>query len=45
MTHNDDSNLLAEAMEHVIENGLDGLSDAVTIFLNEVRSFLVSVIF
>jgi hypothetical protein len=45
ITHNNDSNLLAEAMEHVIENGLDGLSDAVTILLNEVRSFLVSVIF
>ncbi len=35
MTHNNDSNLLAEAMEHVIENGLDGLSDAVTFLLNE----------
>lgn len=37
MTHNNDSNLLAEAMEHVIENGLDGLSDTVALLLNETR--------
>jgi hypothetical protein len=42
MTHNNDSNSLAEAMEHANENGLDGLSDAVTILLNEVSSFLLS---
>jgi len=35
MTHTIDNTPLAEAMEHVIEGGLDGLSDAVTILLNE----------
>ncbi len=35
MTHKNDSTALAEAMEQVIEHGMDGLSDAMTILLNE----------
>ncbi len=35
MTHDIDSTALTEAMEQVIEHGLDGLSEAMTILLNE----------
>jgi transposase-like protein len=35
MTHKNDSTALTEAMEQVIEHGMDGLSDAMTILLNE----------
>ena len=33
MTHKNDSTALAEAMEQLIEHGMDGLSDAMTILL------------
>ena len=35
MTHDIDSTALAEAMEQVIEHGMEGLSGAMTILLNE----------
>ena len=35
MTHDIDSTALAEAMEQVIEHGMEGLSGALTILLNE----------
>ena len=35
MTHKNDSTALAEAMEQVIEHGMEGLSGAMTILLNE----------
>ena len=35
MTHQADSTVLTEAMEQIIEHGLDGFSDAMTIVLNE----------
>ena len=35
MIHQADSTVLTEAMEQIIEHGLDGFSDAMTIVLNE----------
>ena len=35
MTHDIDSTALAEAMEQLIEHGMEGLSGALTILLNE----------
>ena len=35
MTHDDNSNTVAEAMQSVLENGLDGMGTAMSILLNE----------
>ena len=35
MTHDIDSTALAETMEKIIEHGMDGFNDAMTILLNE----------
>lgn len=42
MTHNIDSTALVEAMEQVIERGMDGLGSAMSILLNEAMKWVRS---